>query len=89
MKATTFYLNIRRFNALLPLIAILLMAVALALGVLFTDTSPPPKSVIAPDKKESASGDALEFRKLDVEMDLGPKFLMGKQIKHLVSGSSF
>ena len=89
MKATTFYLNIRRFNALLPLIAILLTAVALALGVLFTDTSPPPKSVIAPDKKESASGDALELRKLDVEMDLGPKLVMLKVVSRKKSGTEY
>ena len=89
MKATTFYLNIRRFNALLPLIAILLMAVALALGAFFTDTSPPPKSVIAPDKKESASGDALELRKLDVEMDLGPKLVMLKVVIRKKSGTEY
>ena len=89
MKATTFYLNIRRFNALLPLIAILLMAVALALGVLFTNTSPPQKSVMAPDKKESASGDALELRKLDVEMDLGPKLVMLKVVSRKKSGTEY
>ena len=89
MKATTFYLNSRRFNTLLPLIAILLMAVALALGVLFTDTAPPPKSVIAPDKKESASGDALELRKLDVELDLGPKLVMLKVVSRKKSGTEY
>ena len=89
MKATTFYLNIRRFNALLPLIAILLMAGALALGVLFTDTSPPPKSVIAPDKNESASGDALELRKLDVEMDLGSKLVMLKVVSRKKSSTEY
>ena len=89
MKTTTFYLNIRRFNALLPLIAILLMAGALALGVLFTDTSPPPKSVIAPDIKESASGDALELRKLDVELDLGPKLVMLKVVSRKKSGTEY
>ena len=89
MKATTFYLNIRRFNALLPLIAILLMAVALAFGVLFTDTSPPPKSVMPPDKKESASGDALELRKLDVEIDLGPKLVMLKVVSRKKSSTEY
>jgi hypothetical protein len=89
MKATTFYLNIRRFNALLPLIAILLTAVALALGVLFTDTSPPPKSVIAPGQKESASGDSLELRKLDVEMNLGPKLVMLKVVSQKKSGTEY
>lgn len=89
MKATTFYLYIRRFNALLPLIAILLMAVALAFGVLFTDTSPPPKSVIPPDKKESTSGEALELRKLDVELDLGPKLVLLKVVSRKKSGTEY
>jgi len=89
MKATTFYLNIRRFNTLLPLIAILLMAVALAFGVLFTDTSPPPKSVIPPDKKESTSGEALELRKLDVELDLGPKLVMLKVVSRKKSSTEY
>jgi hypothetical protein len=53
MKVTTFYLNNRRFNALLPLIVILLMAVALALGAFFSDTSPPQKLVIPHDKKSA------------------------------------
>lgn len=89
MKAATFYLNIRRFNTLLPLIAILLMAVALAFGVLFTDTSPPPKSVIPPDKKESTSGEALELRKLDVELDLGPKLVLLKVVSRKKSGTEY
>jgi hypothetical protein len=65
------------------------MAVALALGVFFTDTSPPPKSVIAPDEKESASEDALELRKLDVEMDLGPKLVMLKVVSRKKSGTEY
>ena len=73
----------------MPLIAILLMAIALALGVFFTDTSPPPKSVIAPDKNESASGDALELRKLDVEMDLGPKLVLLKVVSRKKSGTEY
>ena len=89
MKATTFYLNIRRFNALLPLMAVLLMAVALAMGAFFTDTSPPPKSVIPPDKKESASGDVLELRKLDVELDLGPKLVMLKVISRKKNSAEY
>ena len=89
MKATTFYLNIRRFNALLPLMAILLMAVALAMGAFFTDTSPPPKSVIPPDKKESASSEVLELSKLDVELDLGPKLVMLKVVIRKKSGSDY
>ncbi len=89
MKATTFYLNIRRFNALLPLMAVLLMAVALAIGAFFTDTSPPPKSVIPPDEKESASGDVLLLRKLDVELDLGPKLVMLKVVGRKKNGTEY
>ena len=89
MKATTFYLNIRRFNALLPLMAILLTAVALAMGAFFTNTSPPPKSVIPPDKKESASSEVLELSKLDEELDLGPKLVMLKVVIRKKSGSDY
>ena len=89
MKAATFYLNIRRFNALLPLMAVLLTAVALAMGAFFTNTSPPPKSVIPPDKKESASGEVLELSKLDEELDLGPKLVMLKVVIRKKSGSDY
>jgi hypothetical protein len=89
MKATTFYLNIRRFNALLPLMAILLTAVALAMGAFFTNTSPPPKSVIPPDRKESASSEVLELSKLDVEMDLGHQLVMLKVVIRKKSGSDY
>ena len=89
MKATTFYLNIRRFNALLPLMAVLLMAVALAMGAFFTDTSHPPKSVIPPDKKESVSSEVLELSKLDVEMDLGHQLVMLKVVIRKKSGTEY
>ena len=89
MKAATFYLNIRRFNALLPLMAVLLTAVALAMGAFFTNTSPPPKSVIPPDKKESASSEVLELSKLDEELDLGPKLVMLKVVIRKKSGSDY
>jgi hypothetical protein len=89
MKATTFYLNIRRFNALLPLIAILLMAIGLAMGAFYTDTAPPPKSVIPPDQKESASSEVLELSKLNVELDLGPKLEMLKVVIRKKSGSDY
>lgn len=89
MKTTTFFLNIRRFNALLPLIAILLMAIGLAIGAFYSDTAPPPKSVIPPDKKESASSEVLELRKLDVELDLGPKLVMLKVVIRKNSGAEY
>jgi hypothetical protein len=89
MKTTTFYLNIRRFNALLPLIAILLMLLAFAWGAFYSDTAPPPKSVIPPDRKESASSEVLELSKLDVELDLGPKLVMLKVVIRKKSGSDY
>ena len=89
MKATTFYLNIRRFNTLLPLIAILLMAGALAMGAFYSNTGPPPRSVIPPDHKESASSQVLELSKLDVELDLGPKLVMLKVVIRTKSGSDY
>lgn len=89
MKATTFYLNIRRFNTLLPLIAILLMAGAFAMGAFYSNTGPPPRSVMPPDQKESASSQVLELSKLDVELDLGPKLVMLKVVIRTKSGSDY
>jgi hypothetical protein len=89
MKTTTFYLNIRRFNALLPLIAIFLMLLAFAWGAFYSDTAPPPKSVIPADRKESASSEVLELSKLDVELDLGPKLVMLKVVIRKKSGSDY
>lgn len=89
MKATTFYLNIRRFNTLLPLIAILLMAGAFAMGAFYSNTGPPPRSVMPPDQKESASSQVLELSKLDVELDLGPKLVMLKVIIRTKSSSDY
>jgi hypothetical protein len=89
MKATTFYLSIRRFNALLPLIAILLMVIGLAFGAFFTDTAPPPKSVIPHAEKESASSEVLELSKLDAHLDLGPKLVMLKVVIRKKSGSDY
>jgi hypothetical protein len=89
MKTTTFYLNIRRFNALLPMLAILLMALALAWGAFYSNTAPPPKSVIPPDRKESASSEVLELSKLDVDLDLGPKLVMLKVVSRKKSGTEY
>lgn len=89
MKATTLYLNIRRFNTLLPLIAILLMAVALVMGAFNYDTAPPPRSVMPPDQKESASSQVLELSKLDVELDLGSKLVMLKVVIRTKTGSDY
>lgn len=89
MKATTLFFNIRRFNTLLPLIAILLMAVALVMGAFNYDTAPPPRSVIPPDQDESASSQVLELSKLDVELDLGPKLVMLKVVIRTKTGSDY
>jgi hypothetical protein len=65
------------------------MAIGLAMGAFYTDTAPPPKSVIPPDQKESASSEVLELSKLDVELDLGPKLEMLKVVIRKKSGSEY
>ena len=89
MRASSVYLNIRRFNTLLPLLAISLIAIAFGLGAFFTNTSHPLKSVIPPDKKEIASGDVLELQKLDMELDLGPKLVMLKVVSRKKNSTEY
>lgn len=74
---------------MLPVIAILLMAIGLAMGTFYSDTAPPPKSVIPPDKKESALSEVLELSKLDVDLDLGPKLVMLKVVIRKESGADY
>ena len=80
MKNALLFVNLRRFNALLPSLALLLMAVVLAWSALTTDKPSPPKTVVPPGQPESLSGDVLELRKLDVDLDLGPKLVMLKVV---------
>ena len=80
MKTALLFVNLRRFNALLPLLALLLMAVALAWAALTTDKPSPPKTVVPPGQIESLASDVLELRKLDNDLDLGPKIVMLKVI---------
>jgi hypothetical protein len=89
MKTTLLFLNLRRFNALLPSLALLLVAVAFAWAALTTNNPSPPKTVVPPGQTESLVGDVLELRKLDVDLDFGPKLVMLKVISKKKSSSMY
>ncbi len=89
MKTTLLFLNLRRFNALLPSLALLLVAVAFAWAALTTNNPSPPKTVVPPGQTESLVGDVLELRKLDNDLDFGPKLVMLKVVSKKKSGSAY
>ena len=89
MKTALLFVNLRRFNALLPSLALLLMAVVLAWAALTTDKPSPPKTVVPPGQAESSVSDMLELRKLDNDLDLGPKIVMLKVISKKKSSSMY
>ena len=89
MKTARLFVNLRRFNALLPSLALLLMAVAFAWAALTTDKPSPPKTVVPPGHTESLASDVLELRKLDNDLDLGPKLVMLKVISKKKSSSMY
>jgi len=89
MKTALLFVNLSRFNALLPSLALLLMAVAFAWAALTTDKPSPPKTVVPPGQAESSVSDVLELRKLDNDLDLGPKIVMLKVISKKKSSSMY
>ncbi|MFY8080717.1 MAG: hypothetical protein ACOVN1_07625, partial [Limnohabitans sp.] len=89
MKTARLFVNLRRFNALLPSLALLLMAVAFAWAALTTDKPSPPKTVVPPGQSEGSISDVLELRKLDVDLDFGPKLVMLKVISKKKSSSMY
>ena len=89
MKTALLFVNLRRFNTLLPSLALLLMAVAFTWAALTTDKPNPPKTVVPPGQTESLVSDVLELRKLDVDLDLGPKLVMLKVVSKKKSGSAY
>lgn len=89
MTLTRFFVNIRRFNALLPALALLVFAMVLAWGFLSQNKEPPPKTVVAPDQVARVPGDALELRKLDVDLDIGPKLVLLKVTSKRKNGSNY
>ena len=89
MKTALLFVNLRRFNALLPSLALLLMAVAFAWAALTTNKPSPPKTVVPPGQAESSVSDVLELRKLDNDLDLGPKLVMLKVVSKKKSGSAY
>jgi len=89
MKTALLFVNLRRFNALLPSLALLLVAVAFAWAALTTNNPSPPKTVVPPGQPESLASDVLELRKLDNDLDLGPKIVMLKVISKKKSSSMY
>ena len=89
MKTALLFVNLRRFNTLLPSLALLLMAVAFAWAALTTNKPSPPKTVVPPGKTESLATDVLELRKLDVDLDFGPKLVLLKVISKKKSSSMY
>ncbi len=86
---TRFFVNVRRFNALLPALALLVFAMVLAWGFLSQNKERPPKTVVAPEQVARVPGDALELRKLDVDLDLGPKLVLLKVTSKRKNGSNY
>ena len=89
MKFTTLFLNLRRFNALLPSLIILIGALILAWAALTSNKPTPPKTVVPPGQFESPMSDVLELRKLDVDLDLGPKQVMLKVVSKKKNASTY
>jgi hypothetical protein len=86
---TRFFVNVRRFNALLPALALLVFAMVLAWGFLSQNKERPPKTVVAPDQVARVPSDALELRKLGVDLDLGPKLVLLKVTSKRKNGSNY
>lgn len=89
MTLTRFFVNVRRFNALLPALALLVFSTVLAWGFLSQNKERPPKTVVAPDRVAGMSEDALELRKLDIDLDLGPKLVLLKVTSKRKNGSNY
>lgn len=89
MKTTVFFVNLRRFNTLLPLLAILIFAVILAWSFISKSKESPPKSEMPPGQAESLIGDVLELRRIDVDLDFGPKLVMLKVVSKKKSASAY
>ena len=89
MRASVIFVNIRRFNTLLPALALLVFAMELAWGFLSQNNERPPKTVVAPDQVARVPGDALELRKLDIDLDLGPKLVLLKVTSKRKNGSNY
>jgi hypothetical protein len=68
---------------------LLVFAMVLAWGFLSQNKERPPKTVVAPDQVAGVSEDALALRKLDVDLDLGPKLVLLKVTSKRKNGSNY
>ncbi len=91
MKVTTVFVWLRRFNALLPSLILFMGALILAWAAL-TSHQPPtptPKTVVAPGQPESLASEVLELRRLDVDLNLGPRIELLKAVSKKKSASAY
>jgi hypothetical protein len=91
MKVTTVFVWLRRFNALLPSLMLFMGALILAWAGL-TSNQPPtptPKTVVAPGQPESLTSEVLELRRLDVDLNLGPRIELLKAVSKKKSASAY
>lgn len=89
MKTALLFMNLRRFNALLPSLSLLLIAVAMAWSALQTIKPDTPKTVLPPGHTENLLSDVLELRKLDNDLDLGPKLVLLKVVSKKKNASAY
>jgi hypothetical protein len=91
MKVTTVIVWLRRFNALLPSLMLIMGGLILAWAAL-TRNQPPapaPKTVVAPGQTESLASEVLELRRLDVDLNLGPRIELLKAVSKKKSASTY
>ncbi len=91
MKVTTVFVWLKRFNALLPSLILLIGALILAWAAM-TSNQPPtpaPKTVVAPGQAEILTSEVLELRRLDADLNLGPRTELLKVVSKMKSASAY
>lgn len=99
MKLTTLYVNLRRFNALLPSLFILVVVLAIGWAALSQKNQNTTKTVVPPGEDTANKGLVLELRLLDFSLgenqilmevvgrsqaNSGPGYEKGRGIRNLV-----
>jgi hypothetical protein len=91
MKVTTVFVWLKRFNALLPSLILLMGALILAWAAM-TSNQPPtpaPKTVVVPGQPEKLTNEVLELRRLDADLNLGPRTELLKVVSKKKSASAY
>lgn len=91
MKVTTVFVWLRRFNALLPSLMLFMGALILAWAALTSNQphTPTPKTVVAPGQPQSLASEVLELRRLDADLNLGPRIELLKAVSKKKSASTY